>query len=73
MAPPSKSSSGYGGIAGSGIHMMFCSVIQCPVNDTSFFCSLSKLVQTIFMIAFLLFIIYLAYTFIKSKFRGGRK
>jgi hypothetical protein len=73
MAPRSKSSSGYGGIAGSGIHMMFGSVVQCPVNDTSFFCRLTKLVQTIFMIAFLIFIVFLAYRFLSSKFSGRRK
>ena len=64
---------GGGGIGGSGVHMMFGSVIQCPVDDTSFFCRLSKLVQTIFMLAFLLFIVYLIYRFLSSKFSGRRK
>lgn len=62
-----------GGIGGTGIHAMFGSIVQCPVNDTSFFCSLTKLVQIIFMIGFLIFVVFLLYTFLKSTFRNSRK
>ena len=61
------SSAGNGGIGGSGIFGMFGTVVQCKSDDTSLYCSLAKLINVIFMIAILGFIIYFLWTF----FRGN--
>lgn len=68
--------SGNGGIMGSGIFAGFGSVIQCKSDDTSMFCTLSKIVNTISMIIFLLFVLYMLYVAYKyftgkNNIRGG--
>jgi hypothetical protein len=61
-----------GGVLGTGF--FFGSVVQCGSDDTSFYCRLSKLVSTIGMIIFLLFIMFIIVFFLKSMFGGkGRR
>ncbi len=67
-----------GGIMGSGIFGMFGTTVRCEANDNSLFCSLSKFVNVIIMIIFLItifYLIYLAFSYFSSggKMRGGRK
>ena len=67
---------GAGGIAGSGImgHLMTGSVIQCKADDTSMFCTLSKIVNSLILILMLVGILYLVYYLFKQfvwNKRGG--
>lgn len=67
---------GAGGIAGSGImgHLMTGSVIQCKAEDTSMFCTLSKIVNSLILILMLVGILYLVYYLFKQfvwNKRGG--
>ena len=68
---------GAGGIAGSGImgHLMTGSVIQCKADDTSMFCTLSKIVNSLILILMLVGILYLVYylfkQFVWTKRGGG--
>jgi hypothetical protein len=67
---------GAGGIAGSGImgHLMTGSVIQCKSEDTSMFCTLSKIVNGLILIVLLIAILYFLYYLFKKfvlKKRGG--
>jgi len=70
------SGAGAGGIAGSGImgHLMTGSVIQCKAEDTTMFCTLSKIVNGLILIVLLIAILYFLYYLFK-KFvwnkRGG--
>lgn len=57
-----------GGIMGSGIFGMFGTVVQCKAEDTSAFCTLSKIVNMIIMIGFLILIFYLIYSAFKYFF-----
>jgi hypothetical protein len=70
------SGAGAGGIAGSGImgHLMTGSVIQCKSEDTSMFCTLSKIVNGLILIVLLIGILYFLYYLFKNfvlKKRGG--
>jgi tetrahydromethanopterin S-methyltransferase subunit D len=66
--PPAMSN---GGIMGSGIFGMFGSTVVCNAQDTSTFCMLSKAVNVIIMIGFILLIIYFIY--IVFKYFTGNK
>jgi len=71
-----NSGTGAGGIAGSGImgHLMTGSVIQCKAEDTSMFCTLSKIVNGLILIVLLIAILYFLYYLFKKfvlKKRGG--
>lgn len=68
-APPAMSN---GGIMGSGIFGMFGSTVVCNADDTSMFCMLSKTVNVIMMIGFLLLVLYIIYMAFKY-FTGGSK
>lgn len=57
-----------GGIMGSGIFGMFGTTIQCKSDDTSAFCTLSKIVNVITMVIFLILILYLIYMAFKYFF-----
>jgi tetrahydromethanopterin S-methyltransferase subunit D len=70
-APAAPVSMGNGGIMGSGIFGMFGTTIQCKAEDTSAFCTLSKIVNIIIMIGFILLILYLVYMVFKYFF-GNR-
>jgi hypothetical protein len=63
-------SSSSGGIMGSGIFGMFGTVVQCKSDDTSYYCLLSKLVNIIIMVLFLLAILYFVYSFATGKMGG---
>jgi hypothetical protein len=60
-----------GGIMGSGIFGMFGSTVVCKSDDTSAFCMLSKIVNVITMVIFLILILYLIYMGFKYFF-GNR-
>jgi len=60
-----------GGIMGSGIFGMFGTTVQCKADDTSTFCTLSKIVNMIIMIGFLILVVYLIYMAFKYFF-GNR-
>ena len=60
-----------GGIGGSGIFGMFGTVVQCKADDTSLYCSLAKLINTIFMIFVLGIIIYFIWTLIRGNSQTG--
>lgn len=68
---------GNGGIMGSGIFGMFGTTVHCKSDDNSLFCLLSKFVNSIIMIIFLISIAYLIYLFVlapmKNKFIKNRK
>jgi hypothetical protein len=59
---------GAGGIAGSGImgHLMTGSVIQCKAEDTTMFCTLSKIVNGLILIVLLIAILYFLYYLFKK-------
>jgi hypothetical protein len=63
----SGGSMGNGGIGGSGIFGMFGTVVQCKADDTSLYCSLAKLINVIFMVAILGFIVYFIWTLIRGN------
>ena len=69
-----KSSSG--GIGGSGIFGLFGTVIQCKSDDTTWFCMLSKFVNTLILLMILFYFISIAFDFFTSftsskKMKGG--
>jgi tetrahydromethanopterin S-methyltransferase subunit D len=68
---PAVAANNNGGIMGSGIFGMFGSTVVCKSDDTSLFCTLSKTVNTIIMIGFLILILYLVYLAFKYFF-GNR-
>jgi hypothetical protein len=55
---PAVPANNNGGIMGSGIFGMFGSTVVCKSDDTSAFCTLSKIVNIITMVIFLILIIY---------------
>jgi tetrahydromethanopterin S-methyltransferase subunit D len=65
---PAISANNNGGIMGSGIFGMFGSTVVCKSDDTSLFCTLSKTVNTIIMIGFLILVLYLVYLAFKYFF-----
>lgn len=71
MAKGGKGSMGNGGVMGSGIFGMFGTVVQCKADDTSAFCMLSKTVNVISMVIFLIVIMYFIYMGFKYLF-GNR-
>ena len=66
IAAPSGGNNG--GIMGSGIFGMFGTTVVCKSDDTSLFCSLSKIVNVIMMIIFLIIIVYVIYMIFKYFF-----
>jgi hypothetical protein len=65
---PAVPANNNGGIMGSGIFGMFGSTVVCKSDDTSMFCTLSKIVNVIIMIGFLLIVLYLVYIGFKYFF-----
>ena len=66
----SKGSVNNGGMFGSGIFGMVGSTVHCKAEDTSMYCTLSKMVSSIMMILFLLFVlcmIYIGYKYFRNK------
>lgn len=61
-----------GGIMGSGIFGMFGSTVHCQAEDNSTYCNLTKFVNIIMMIFFLLIVVYLIYIGF-SYFTSGKK
>jgi hypothetical protein len=59
----SSSSSGNGGILGSGIFGMFGTTIQCKSTDDSMYCNIMKFFNLFFMIVLVLFILWTIYSF----------
>jgi hypothetical protein len=71
-----KMKSSSGGIGGSGIFGMFGTVIQCKSDDTTWFCMLSKFVNTLILLMIVFYFISIAFDFFKSftsnkKMKGG--
>lgn len=60
-APTNNPMFNNGGIMGSGIFGMFGSTVVCNADDASIFCMLSKTVNVIIMVIFLVGILYLIY------------
>jgi hypothetical protein len=74
MARGGGTSSGAGGIMGSGIFGFFGTTIQCPASDTSFYCSFMKLFNLIMVLGLIIFILYTAYNyFIMNRTPGGKR
>jgi hypothetical protein len=65
---PAVPANNNGGIMGSGIFGMFGSTIVCKSDDTSLFCTLSKTVNIIMMVGFLILVLYLVYLAFKYFF-----
>ena len=63
---------GNGGMFGTGIFGMFGTVVQCKADDTSMFCTLSKIVNGLMMILFLLFMLYIVYMIFKYFVKGNK-
>jgi hypothetical protein len=68
---PAVAANNNGGVMGSGIFGMFGSTVVCKSDDTSAFCTLSKIVNVITMVIFLILILYLIYMGFKYFF-GNR-
>ena len=64
-----------GGIGGSGIFGMIGTVVKCDSTDNSMYCNLVKLVNSLILILFLGFVLYLVFMFFfpgfGRKVRGG--
>lgn len=55
-------------MGGLGFTGVFGTIVQCKADDSSMYCSLAKLLNTIFMLLMLFAILYLAYiSLIKKK------
>ena len=68
------SSSGAGGIMGSGVFGFFGTTIQCPASDTSFYCSFMKLFNLIMVLGLIIFILYTAYNYFRmNRTPGGKR
>jgi hypothetical protein len=64
----SGTSTGSGnGIAGTGVHAFLGTTIHCDAKDTSMYCSFMKIVNVTMIIAFIFFVLFLLYTFLKKK------
>lgn len=57
----SKGSANNGGMFGSGIFGIVGSTVHCKSDDTSMYCTLSKMVSSTMMILFLLYVLYMLY------------
>jgi hypothetical protein len=73
-----SASNNSGGIMGSGIFGMFGSTVHCDANNNSFYCSITKLVNLIFMFILLAIVFYLLYVVFnyftkRQKIVGRRK
>ena len=66
-----SSRSGLGLGSGIASRVFVGSVVTCPADDNSWYCQLSKLVSTIGMIIFLLVIIFIIFTVLRSFFSKG--
>ena len=74
MARGGGSSSGAGGIMGSGVFGFFGTTIQCPASDTSFYCSFMKLFNLIMVLGLIIFILYTAYNYFRmNRTPGGKR
>jgi len=74
MARGGGTSSGAGGIMGSGIFGFFGTTIQCPASDTSFYCSFMKLFNLIMVLGLIIFILYTAYNYFRmNRTPGGKR
>jgi hypothetical protein len=62
-----------GGIMGSGIFGMFGTTVHCDSKDDSYFCELSKMVNTLIMIIFLVIVLYVVYAFVTGGFNSVSK
>lgn len=58
-----STSSGNGGILGSGIFGMFGSTVNCKDSDNSYYCNFVKFFNFIIMGLVLFFIVYFVYKF----------
>lgn len=61
------SSSGNGGILGSGIFGMFGTTIHCDSKDDSLYCSIMKFFNLFIILLIVGFVFYFAYTFFFSR------
>jgi hypothetical protein len=66
------SNAGNGGIGGTGIFGMFGTTILCPVDDTSYYCTIMKYFQLMMIFFFVIFIMYLIYSFSTMYFGSGK-
>lgn len=59
-------SNGNGGIMGSGVFGMFSTgtTIKCDSTDDSFYCNIMKFFNLITVLFFVLFILYIVYTYV---------
>jgi hypothetical protein len=68
-----RTSSGVGGgIGGSGVFGLFGTVVQCKSDDNSWYCMLSKFVNTLIMLMIVLFILSFVFNYL-SQFMSGKK
>jgi len=61
-----------GGIGGSGVFGLFGTVVQCKSDDNSWYCMLSKFVNTLIMLMIVLFILSFVFNYL-SSFMSGKK
>ena len=61
----SINNSSNGGIMNSGIFGMFGTTVVCKADDSSIFCMVSKIVNMIMMIGFLILVLYVIYMVFK--------
>jgi hypothetical protein len=56
-----------GDVMVSGIFGMFGSVVHCDSNDTSFYCSMVKIINLLMMFIYIAAICYLLYFYVKPS------
>ena len=67
MSKGKVSSSGNGGILGSGIFGMFGTTIHCDSKDDSLYCSIMKFFNLFIILLIVGFVFYFAYTLLFSR------
>ena len=71
----SRSGSG-GGLFGSGVFGFFGTTIHCDATDTSIYCTIMKIFNTIVVFLVVSYFLYFAYTYVmpsSARFRGGSR
>jgi membrane associated rhomboid family serine protease len=72
----SSGGGGAGGIGGSGVFGVFGTVVQCKSDDKTWYCMLSKFVNTLIMLMIVFFILSFVFNYLSQfistkKMKGG--
>lgn len=64
---------GNGGFLGSGIFGHFGTVVNCSASDNSMYCTIMKLLNMLFVILVVSFIVYFVYIYVLKPAMSSRK